>query len=406
MKAFKKLLREGHKILGLVFCVVIAIVGVTGAILIYQNELSRLEISFLERNKSGELLSVEATINRFLEQRPKAKVTVLSYERDDQHLGIRANYAKEDADPSDVYTLNNGTFGSYAISRYDGEILPVLSDKILKAITKLHISLDFTGNNEIGNQIVGIATIVIVLLAITGLYFYIPMLKRNFSRNIKLDFKAKGYGFWYKLHSVTGVYVSLFVLIMCLTGLYWSYEWFRAGFHALIGYEREAYVPSEKKESAPKSFYISEVIRAFEIAKENAPKDNGFLFIIPDRMGESYRALYKNRNYVGYGGGDRITIDMDSGTIKYKKYSDEPFKEKVLSSISQLHFGTFFGEIGKALWCVSSLAMALFGVSGAIMFYKRTKRKRAASAVKATGASVEGSAAIAGVEGVTSNEKV
>jgi sulfite reductase (NADPH) flavoprotein alpha-component len=378
----KKLFKQTHKILGLVFCIFITIVGVTGAILVYENELSRLEASFLERNKGGELLSVEATINRFLEQRPKAKLYALSHEGDDQPLGIRASYKQEDADPTDVHTLYNGTFGFYFVSRYDGEILPVLSGKIFRAITTLHTSLDYTGNNEIGNQIVGIATIVIALLAITGLYFYIPMLKRNFSRNIKLDIKVKGYGFWHKLHSITGVYTFVFVLLMCLSGLYFTYDWFKTGFYALIGYEREAYVPRERKESVTKPNDINEIERAFDIAKENAPKYNAVLFFIPDRMGEPYWAAYKNRDYVGFGGGDRITLGMDSGEIKYDKYSDEPFKEKVLSSISQLHYGSFFGEIGKALWCVSSFAMALFGVSGAIMFYKRTKRKRAAKNAK------------------------
>jgi sulfite reductase (NADPH) flavoprotein alpha-component len=229
------------------------------------------------------------------------------------------------------------------------------------------------------------------------------MLKQNFSKNIKPNFKAKGYSFWHKLHSITGVYTFVFVLLMSLSGLYFAYDWFKTGFYALIGYEREAYVPSEKEEFIPKPNDISEIARAYEIAVDNAPKDNGFMMWIPNRAGEFYGVGYKNRDYVGYVG-DGMTIDMDSGAIKYNKYIDKPFKEKALSSMPQLHYGTFFGEIGKALWCVSSLAMALFGVSGAIMFYKRTKRKREASAVKATG--VEGSAAIAGVEGVASSEEV
>jgi sulfite reductase (NADPH) flavoprotein alpha-component len=371
----KKLFKQTHKILGLVFCIFITIVGVTGAILVYGNELSRLEVSFLERNKSGEFLSVEATINRFLEQRPKAKVTVLSYEGENQHLGIRVNYTKEDADPNDVNTLYDGTLGFYSVSRYDGEILPVLSDRILRAITTFHTSLDFTGNNEIGGEIVGITTIVIILLSFMGLYFCIPMLRQNFSKNMKLDIKTKGYRFWYKLHSVTGVYTFIIVLLMCLSGLYFAYDWFKTGFNVLFGYENTPYVPREEKEFTPKPIDINEIARAYEIAIDNAPKDYGFMFSIPDRVGELYGVGYKNRDYVGFGGGDGMTIDMDTNTIKYDRHSDKPLKDRILS-ISQLHYGTYFGEIGKALWCISSLAMGLFGVSGVMMWWKRNRKKQ------------------------------
>ncbi|MDR2635938.1 MAG: PepSY domain-containing protein [Campylobacteraceae bacterium] len=363
----KKLFKQTHKVLGLIFCIFIAIIGITGALISYSNELSRLEASFIERNKSGEFLSVEETLNRFLEQKPKAKLLVLSHEGENQPLGIRAGYKQEDTDPSDVHTLYNGTLGFYSVSRYDGEILPVLSDKMIRAITMLHISLDFTKNNEIGNQIVGISTIIIILLSITGLYFYIPMLKQNFSKNMKLDIKTKGYRFWYKLHSVMGVYTSIFVLIMCLTGLYGSYEWFRVGLHTLIGYEEPAYVPREEKEFIPKPNDINEIARTFEIAKEHTSKDNVFLLFIPDKMGEPYGTPYKDKDYIGFGG-DEIIIDMDTNIIKHNIHYDDSFEEKVLSSMGHLHFGTFFGEIGKALWCVSSLAMGLFGVSGVMMW--------------------------------------
>ncbi|MDR0579568.1 MAG: PepSY domain-containing protein [Campylobacteraceae bacterium] len=43
--------------------------------------------------------------------------------------------------------------------------------------------------------------------------------------------------------------------------------------------------------------------------------------------------------------------------------------------MQDLHSGAFFGEIGKALWCISSLSMALFGISGVVMFYRGKKTK-------------------------------
>ncbi|MDR2151381.1 MAG: PepSY domain-containing protein [Helicobacteraceae bacterium] len=374
--SLKRLLKQTHKILGIVFCIPIVIIGVTGAALSYSNELSRLELNYLEKNKSGEVLSVERTLQRFLEQRPNAKLHVLGYDGENEPLGIRASFDKEKADPSDIYTLYKGTLGFYSVSRYDGEILPAFSDRLFRAITLLHVSLDYSTEDrgEIGEEVVAISTLVIVLLSIMGLYFYIPMLKRNFSRNMKIDLKSKGHAFWYKLHSVTGVYTFAFVLLMSLSGLYFTYDWVRTLFHGLIGYESEPYEIVERVERIPKPFDFDETVKAFQIAIDNMPKGNNFLFWIPDKMNEPYSAAYKKRDYNGYGGADNINIDMQNNAIKYNSYSDEPIKEKILSSISQLHYGTFFGEIGKALWCVSSLSMALFGVSGIMMFYRRNKK--------------------------------
>jgi uncharacterized iron-regulated membrane protein len=41
--------------------------------------------------------------------------------------------------------------------------------------------------------------------------------------------------FWYDLHVAGGFYVALLLLAMALTGLTWSYEWYRDGFYSMFG---------------------------------------------------------------------------------------------------------------------------------------------------------------------------
>jgi sulfite reductase (NADPH) flavoprotein alpha-component len=381
----------------------------------YFHEFEALEKSYLERDKKGEALSFEETLTKFHEQRPNVRIYTITEDNKKNLIGkrevpleIRAILKDEDLDDPALFVgkLHNAAY--YFVSRYDGEILPLISRKFFVAVEWLHKAFTITRNDPygIGSHIVGLTTIVITLLSLMGLYFYIPMLKRNFSRNIKLDFKSKGYAFWYKLHSVLGVYTSIFVLIMCLTGLYWSYGWFNSIVHKLIGFEWPQYeqpIEQEQKEERPNN--ITEIIKAYNIVKDYAP--NHYLHIgIPSRTDESYGISYIGDKYSG-----EFTYNPQTNETSFKdddkdKEQNIPLNEKFIYSIYDLHTGAFFGEIGRALWCVSSLCMALFGISGATMFYKRTKRNRAAGAVKATIASVEGYAAIAGVEGVTSSEEV
>ncbi|MDR2638237.1 MAG: PepSY domain-containing protein, partial [Helicobacteraceae bacterium] len=82
-----------------------------------------------------------------------------------------------------------------------------------------------------------IATIALIVISITGLYLYLPFMRRNFYSSLKIDFRKKGRGFLYKLHSVFGVWTLIFVLLMSLTGLWWSYDWYRNGIYWLAGVE-------------------------------------------------------------------------------------------------------------------------------------------------------------------------
>jgi sulfite reductase (NADPH) flavoprotein alpha-component len=375
----KKLFKQTHKVLGLVFCVFIAVVGISGAMFSYFPEFEALEKSYIERDKKGkEVLSFEEILTKFHEQRPNVEIFAISDTIGDP-LEVRAIIQDEDHNDPAAFLGDNAAY--YFVSRYTGEILPLISRKFFVMIVGLHRafhpSIEHYVNHGIGNHIVGITTIVITLLSLIGLYLYIPMLKQNFSKNIKLNFKSKGYAFWYKLHSILGVYTSIFVLIMCLTGLYWSYGWFKTGVNKLIGYEEPKY-EEIIEQGEPKPNNITEIIKVYSMAKEYAPEHN-FHFGIPSRTNESYGILYFGKEYSG-----EFTYNPQTNESTFKdddKNITIPLNEKFLYSMLDLHSGEFFGEIGRAIWCVSSLAMGVFGASGVAMFYKRTRNRRKSKGV-------------------------
>ncbi|MDR2342399.1 MAG: PepSY domain-containing protein, partial [Campylobacteraceae bacterium] len=77
-----------------------------------------------------------------------------------------------------------------------------------------------------------------------------------------------------------------------------------------------------------------------------------------------------------YGSYNLLKIDLQNGEIVSQElYKDKTIGQKFIQNMYTLHSGQFFGEFGKAAMCISSLSMALFSVSGAMMFYRR-KRKR------------------------------
>lgn len=88
-----------------------------------------------------------------------------------------------------------------------------------------------------GKQIVGITTLMFVLILISGIIVWWPRTRKALTNSLKLTCRKGGARLCYGLHVAGGVYVSVFLLIMALTGLTWSFPWYRAAFCELFGIE-------------------------------------------------------------------------------------------------------------------------------------------------------------------------
>jgi sulfite reductase (NADPH) flavoprotein alpha-component len=362
MVSVKKALKESHKILGLVFCVFIVIIGITGALYSYARDIIAYEKTarFYDRDKTpfsaGELAS------KFLEQNPNVNVRYIALES-----------LKKDLPFITIYADDNGAWKSYNIDPYSGEATAEvsISGKIFSAILSLHTSFSPFGSSAIGKQITAVSTIAVIFLSVIGFILYLPSLKRNFLKSLRIDFKAKGYKFLYQLHCVLGVLTIAFVLTMSLTGLWWSYEWYRNALYNLAGVKPERQMDSSGKPYAKPT--QSQLQRILDIAASKMGKSDIVALSVPFED-EPYFISYWTYKY---GHVDEIKIDAQNvKTVSVKLHENKTIGERFIDSIYALHTGQFFGEIGKALWCVSSLSMALFGVSGAMMFYRRIRRPR------------------------------
>lgn len=352
-------------VLGLVFCATIAVVGVSGALYSYADDIRDYErAKYISAYKNSKVLDIEELGAKFLEQKPNASIRFLS-----------VTNIKEDLKYIGVSVVENDKYGYYEINQYTGEIVTnnLKSDKFFTAVMMLHRFLSFKEINIIGKNIVAATTIAVIVLSISGFLLYLPRLKRNFIKSLRIEFKAKGYKFLYQLHSVLGVFTLIFVIIMCLTGLWWSYEWYRNFLSRLAGVENTGFARSTAQEFA--SGAAKELQRTVDMAKEEINGCKSYFIRVPFKDAP-YELSYTN---VRYGAYNLLKIDIQNERIVSRElYKDKTFGQKLIQNMYMLHSGQLFGETGKALWCVSSALMALFGISGAMMFYRRTKRKRGA----------------------------
>ena len=90
---------------------------------------------------------------------------------------------------------------------------------------------------KVGKTLVGISTLIFLIALISGVAIWIPRARKGLAHSLSISFSKGWKGFWKGLHVAGGMYALIFVLAMALTGLTYSFGWYRSAFYAVCGVE-------------------------------------------------------------------------------------------------------------------------------------------------------------------------
>lgn len=370
----KKVLRRNqflfnlHLILSIIFAIPLLVVGITGAILSYQHELEELiNLNAAKVEKTGEMLSVEKILQSFSEQAGvKQPARLVLPKNENEAIKIYANN-------SDVYLVNPYT--AQIIGKDYGVTF-------VRVAMSLHRNLGFalTGNKtagEVGKQIVGASTVAMIVLVISGVWLHFPRLKRKFAEAVKPNFKLKKYALFHNLHASFGVLSAVIYLVICLTGLMWSYHWYNGAVTELFVSEQNLPKETVQKDGAPAKaegkknaeYKFSDAQKAYEIFKSSGIEYKEFSLMLA--AGDKINVRYYEPDAPNTARPKMAAVNVKEAKMAEQKQTGGITVGMVKSTNYQLHTGYFFGLAGKILWSVVSLLMALFIFSG---FYMTTKR--------------------------------
>ena len=360
----KKLLFKIHLILGLTAGIILLIIGLTGAILSFQTEIinSINKDSYIVEVQDSQRLSTKELLEKFQEKLPSSKINALTFYEDEKSSFV-INIAGEGK------AARKGV--NFYINPYTAELLPnVKGEVFFKFIEDIHRRLTF---GDIGKQIVAFSVVSLLLLIISGIYIYWGRIKHAFFSSFTFKFKHKGRAFLSTMHSALGLWVIPFYLLSSLTGLTWSYEWFNNSVYSIAGVQKEKRMQAKPQE-IPESFeniqkaveLFNKNVNSYEKSNIRFNSDNGiytFNYLLKDPLHD--RAMNK------------IELNIETNEIlKHEIFDDKPLNEKLMKSILALHTGEYFGIIGKIFMFITSSLMALFTITGFMMYIQRKKKKR------------------------------
>lgn len=372
-----KTIHKLHLYLGLLSALILMIVGLSGSILSYEKELLYMlhKESFVVAKKPEGKLELSKIVDSFLEQKKDAKINAFTL-WSDSNASYKINIASKDNRKGDNYYVNP----------YTGEILPEVSSEVFfKWVENLHRRVLL---GEVGKQIVGASVLILIFLLISGIYLYMPKIKRGLLNAFKINPKAKGRLFLYMLHGSVGLWLIPLYLVVSLSGLYWSYTWYNLMLFAISGVEKPQRPLMQELEQ--KSIIKEQGIKEENQRKTLSQGENiaqafkSFDTLIERSYTYSTLRMPKQEDEFSFTYIDKIPahpyarnqLILNSATmqlLKHERYNDKDIPTRLMSSMLALHSGEFFGWIGQLLMFLASLLMPLFGITGLMLYIKKRK---------------------------------
>lgn len=360
---FRNIWFQTHWFIGITAGLVLAVVGFTGGMLsLEQNILRWINPGVVTVEPAGMRLSPQDLMRGVQAALPNERITALTLSQD-PHDAARVSLAPPPGERRGARPY---------VNPYSGELLgEPAGEPFFRGVRELHRWL-LAGT--IGKQIVGAATLTLIVLSLSGLYLRWPRQLGNWRAWLTFNPRKRGRSLLWDLHSVVGTWVLPFYLLASLTGLYWSYDWFRGGLYALSGVER----PMREGNPtliAPSNLDVNALWTAFEAAVPAYSEASLRLAARPDHLLEF---IYQTPNPAHSRANNHLLLDPVSGRVEVnERYAAKPLNEKLMGSLLPLHSGEFFGRGGLLAMMLASLCMPLFAVTGWMLYLDRRGKKRA-----------------------------
>ena len=381
----KKLFRKIHLWLSVPFGILISLICFSGAMLVYEKEITewcRPDLYFVQTVKEVPLP---------MEELMEAVAATLP-----EGTSITGVTISPDSQRAYQVSLSQPRRASLYVDQYTGEVkggnvrLPFFD-----AMFRLHRWLmgsaqSASGGMSVGKFLVGLSTLLLVIILLTGILMWLTNRRKPLTKSLTISFTKGWPRFWHDLHVAGGIYATILLLAMSLTGLTWSFGWYRTGFYSLFGVEassegghghgggsqggqgensrRDRARGEGRQGHGGHRSHHSPYAHWQEVYETLADSHPGYRQIT---LGAGTASVVpKGRNSLR--AGDTFTFDTRSGKLTdSKSYADQPRSTKLHGWIYTWHVGSWGGAITRLLTFLSALIGATLPLTGYYLWIRR-----------------------------------
>jgi len=358
-----------HLWLGLILGPILAVVCLTGAMVVFRYELNRVTVNGTAYvTPQAQRLSLDELTARIRANRPADQLSSASW---DGGAGTGFNFWTNSPAGHRIHTF---------IDPYTGRIIGQedYHGKWLQWFFELHANLLMGPTGMFLNGFVGLAALV---LSVTGLIVWWPGLPRwrsGFAYLRGARWQRQNYD-WHKL---VGFYSSVAVFIVALTGMYFS-------FPALFKQTIEAATGTKVATTGPKATtrWTSESpsLETFIAAAERAQPGTRFVSLsFPKKPGDTLSVRTKEAYDWHRIGLNHVYLEPGTAqVIRSARFSEASTASQAVLLMYPLHFGRFGGRWGTTafygvmvLYILIGLAPVALMVTGLLMYWNRSLSKK------------------------------
>jgi len=369
----RKVIGKLHLWLGFTSGLIVLFLAVTGCILAFQREIENATQAY-----------------RYVDHQPNVQPlppSRLKQIADAQLPGKKSHsvvYQKDRASQVVYYNFEPEYYYLVYLNPYTGEVLQVknMAEDFFRIVIMGHYYLWLPPT--IGQPILASATLIFVVMLITGIILWWP--KNKAAR--KQRFSIKWNGAWrrrnYDLHNVMGFYISGVILFIAITGLVMSFKWVANSIYWTASGGKQMTEFYESFSQVPSKAVRNTISPMDQLWLNMQPDFRGFTGSMEVHIPENKKSsieiafnpdtdTYWKTNYRYF---DQHTLKELEVKHVYGKIANATVADKIMRMNYDIHVGAIAGLPGKIIAFFASLFAGSLPVTGFLIWWGRRRKAK------------------------------
>ncbi|UYZ63775.1 PepSY-associated TM helix domain-containing protein [Hymenobacter weizhouensis] len=400
--------RNIHLYLGLASGLVLAVVCLTGAVLVFEKELEQAwhpERYFVEAPATPAALPLARLTEAVQAAKPGATITGLKVYADPtrtvefslagpERKGEGRPEAAQPAEAQQAKRLSpqpkegasqapkppkggggEGGGPKVFLNPYTAAVTGELNYRETFFFSMMALHRGMVGG-AVGKLIVGVSTVIFLVILLTGIVLWWPATRKALRQRLTVKWTGGWKRLNHDLHIVLGFYSALFLLVFAFTGLAWSFEWFNKGIYAVTNSPMQRPEPPQSAAPAATAAALSPdaVLAA---ARQQAPQAVYYSLQLPKEATGSIRVATLRPGAAYDNATDEVYLDQYSGQVlRQQTYEQRTLGQRVRGWFKPIHTSAAFGWPGKVIGLVVCVLGFTFPITGTILWLNRLRKQR------------------------------